>query len=99
SDGDANVGGLFIETDDLPGLTVADGEPLVLLSNGVTHTSPKPMSGATVTFDLNYQVPSSPGATQFGIWTVAANGNDDDSGDETNHVAFGLVYGCEPQTF
>lgn len=99
SDGDANAGGLFIETDDLPGLTVGSGEPLVVLSNGVTHTGPKPMSGGTVTFDLSYQVPTSPGATQFRIWTVAANGNDDDSGDETNHIAFGLVYGCEPQTF
>ncbi len=99
TDPDANVAGLFVETDDVEGLSVPSGESLVKLSNGATHSGPKAMSGGNVTFELNYRVPSTPGATQFGIWAVAANGNDDDSGDEEHHVALGLVYGCEPQTF
>lgn len=99
SDSDAKVGGLFVETDDLEGVSIPGGQSIVLVSNGVTHTSPTPLSNGAVTFSLSYQVPSTPGATQFSVWTVAANGNDNDTGDEANQHDFALVYGCEPQTF
>ena len=99
SDSEALVGGLFVETDDLAGVSIPSGQSIVLVNSGVTHTGPVPFSNGSVTFSLSYQVPATPGATQFSVWAVAANGNDDASGDEVNQQTFALVYGCEPQTY
>lgn len=99
SDSDAKVGGLFVQTDDLAGVTIPGGQTLVVVDAGITHTNPVPFSNGSATFSLTYRVPSTPGATRFSVWAVAANQNDDDTGDEVSQADFGIVYGCEPQTF
>jgi hypothetical protein len=99
SDSDAKVGGIYIQTDDVAGVSIPGGQTIVVVGDGVTHTNPVPLSNGSATFSLTYRVPSAPGATRFSVWAVAANQNDDDTGDEVVQSEFSIVYGCESQMF
>lgn len=98
-DADAQVAGIFVETEDLAGLSIPAGEPLAVVSGGVTHTLPKDLENGKATFAMNYRVPALQGSTRFSVWTVAGNGDGRNGGDEGNHEVFDLVYGCEPQVY
>ncbi len=99
ADADARVGGIFVEAEDLGGIAVPGGEPLAIVNYGVTHTSPKAFSKQSLSFELSYQVPATPGSTRFSAWVVAGNDNGQTSGDEGNHADLDLVYGCSPQVY
>src|SRR5690606_24891786 len=99
SDADAKVAGVFIEIDDTTGFTVASGSRLAVLDSGITHTSPTDFSNGEVTYEVNWLVPSTPGAKRFAVSSLAGNGDSRNSGDEGLVEYFDVVYGCSPQTY
>lgn len=99
TDPNAEVAGIFIESEDLASVSVSSGSDLAVVSNGITHTWPRDFSGGQVSFDVTYRVPDTPGATRFSVWTLAGNGDGRNDGDEGNSDYFELVYGCNAQTF
>jgi len=99
ADSNARVGGIYIELEDPSQYSVGARSALALVSTGVTHTTPSSFSGGNLTYELQWQVPTQPGATRFVVAAVAADDNGNNRGDEGNSAEFDVVYGCEPQTY
>lgn len=99
SDPDAKTAGIFIEIEDTTGFSVTSGSRLAVVTSGITHTSPTEFSGGKVTYEVNWQVPSTQGAIRFVVSALAANGDLKNSGDEGIVEYFDVVYGCSPQTY
>ncbi|MBL8740650.1 MAG: hypothetical protein JNK04_06145, partial [Myxococcales bacterium] len=57
------------------------GQGLATVSAGLTHTSPKSLSGGDVAFSFTWTAPSTPGAVRFDVSTLVGNGNGSASGD------------------
>jgi len=90
--------GLYLEADTGQASPVG-GQGLAPAGMGLTHVSPRNVSGGSASVSFSYQAPSSPGAVRFDVSTVLGNGNDGSGGDEADHGAFDFVFGCPPQTF
>ena len=90
--------GLFIDAN-TGEMNPLSGQGLAEVAAGLTHTSPKSLSGGTVSFDFQWTAPSDPGAVRFEVWTLVANGNGSSSGDMANEGQFDFVFGCPPQQY
>jgi len=75
------------------------GQGLAAVPAGLTHTSPKPLSGGDVSFTFTWTAPSEPGAVRFDVSTLVGNGNGSSSGDAGDHANFDFVFGCTPATY
>ncbi len=99
SSSSADEAGLFVDANDVGNLGTIAGQGVAVVSNGLTHTQPKGMSGDSASFSFSWTAPNSPGAVRFEVWAVAANGNNSSSGDDSDDGVFDFVYGCAPQTY
>lgn len=93
-----NAAGVFISADAGEMQTIG-GQGLAEVMAGLTHSSPKSMSGGTTQFQFRWIAPDDPGAVRFSISVLAANANGSSSGDMGDEGDFDLVYGCEPQQY
>ena len=93
-----NVAGLFAIPNE-GSIQTLGGEGLAAVNAGVTHTSPKSLSGGQVDFRFDWTAPNQPGAVRFEVSSVVGNGNGASSGDGAVDGNFDFVYGCEPQVF
>ena len=80
-------------------LGVLGGQGLGAVPAGLTHTSPKPLSGGAASFSFAWTAPPGPGAVRFDVSTLVADGNGNSGGDSANSGAFDFVYGCAPATY
>jgi hypothetical protein len=80
-------------------LATIGGQGLATVPAGLTHSSPKAMSGGVASFSFQWTVPSGSGASRFDVSTLVANGNNSSSGDKANRGFFDFVYGCTPATY
>ena len=80
-------------------LATVGGQGLGLVSAGLTHTSPKPLSGGQASFTFLWTAPSTPGAVRFDVSTLVGNGSGSSGGDVANRLPFDFVYGCQPATY
>jgi MYXO-CTERM domain-containing protein len=94
----ASKGGIFVSSN-AGSMSTLGGQGLAEVAQGLTHSSPKSMSGGAVSFSFAWKAPSAAGAVRFGVWTVAANGNGSSSGDKAGEADFDFVYGCAPATY
>ena len=90
--------GLFLESN-AGQFTTLGGQGLAEVPAGLTHTQPRAMNGGQAQFAFDWTAPGTPGAVRFGLWAVAANGNNSSSGDDFDEGAFDFVFGCNAQTF
>ncbi|MEM7157673.1 MAG: choice-of-anchor V domain-containing protein [Myxococcota bacterium] len=90
--------GLFVQatTGDLATLS---GQGMASVSAGLTHVSPRAMSSGEAQISFRWTAPDGPGAVRMGVWAVAANGNNNNGGDQWSDEVFDFVYGCEAQTY
>lgn len=95
----ANEAGLFVSDDDVGVFEAIGGQGMAVVPAGMTHTSPKVMSGGSAQFSFQWTAPDEEGAVRFSVWGVSANGNNSSSGDDADLAAFDFVYGCEGQEF
>lgn len=96
--GPGNSAGFYLSSSGVGELIPSNGDSR---SQGTqaTHTNPKSMGGST-TFELDWQAPSEPRAVHFTAYGVAANGNNNASGDGTGGpVLLDRIFGCEGETF
>jgi len=94
----SGVLGTFISVNE-GSLSTISGQGLATVPQGITHTSPKSMSGGSASFAFNYTAPSSPGAVRVDVSTLVGNGNGKSSGDQGQRLYVDFVYGCSPQTY
>lgn len=90
--------GLFLEAN-AGQLSTLAGQGLAEVMAGLTHSQPRAMSGGQAQLAFEWTAPASPGAVRFEVWAVAANGNNNSSGDVSDDAAFDFVFGCAPQTY
>jgi len=96
--GQGNNLGLYLEAD--TGDTSAiGGQGLAPAGMGLTHVSPRNVSGGKASVSFRYEAPGQPGAVRIDVSTILGNGNNSSSGDKANRAAFDFVFGCAPQTF
>lgn len=88
------VGGAFITTDGVGALRALAGEGLAQGAQGLTHSAPKAAANGAVTFRFAWQAPATPGAVDFRVLAVAANGNNASSGDAPGSASFSWAFGC-----
>lgn len=93
-----NAAGVFIEAD-AGVLEAIGGSGLAEVNDGLTHSSPKSMSGGSTQFQFRWIAPNDPGAVRLSISVLAANGNGSSSGDMGDDGDFDLVYGCAAQQY
>ena len=93
------VGGVYVTAGGVGTLQVLAGEGLGAMSQGLTHTTPKPAVGGAVTFRFGWRAPSSPGNVIFSVAALAANGDNATSGDDPVAAPFQWVYGCTGQSW
>jgi hypothetical protein len=93
------VGGIFVMAPDLGDLGAIQGQGLTLANGGLTHSAPKAASGDTVTFEFTWQAPDKPGATVLQAYVMAANGNNQDTGDVPGDGSIEFTWGCTGQHF
>lgn len=96
--GSGNVAGVFVGVEG-GSISPISGQGMASVGNGLTHTSPRAISGGEAVFRFEWEVPGSPGATRFGVTSVVANGNGSSGGDQGDEHYLDVVYGCEPQEF
>lgn len=80
-------------------LGVVGGQGLAAVPAGLTHTSPKSLSGGQASFTFSWTAPGTPGAVRFDVSTLVGNGNGGSGGDAADRAYFDFVYGCEPATY
>jgi hypothetical protein len=90
--------GLFIDAN-AGSMDTISGQGLAEVAAGLTHSSPKSLSGGQVSFSFEWTAPSEPGAVRFEVWTLVANNNNSSSGDMANDGQFDFVFGCPPQQY
>ena len=93
-----SVLGTFMAAD-TGSLAPISGQGLATVPQGITHTSPKNMSGGTASFAFQYTAASQPGAVRLDVSTLVGNGNGKSSGDQGQRIFADFVYGCPPQTY
>lgn len=91
-------GGIFVDAD-VGEMSTIGGQGLAEVEAGLTHAGAKNASGGNVSFSWTWQAPSSPGAVRFRVWTVAANGNGNSSGDKAGFTNADFVFGCSAATY
>ena len=99
SDPNAEIAGVFIDVEETSGLSIPSGQRLAIVSGGISHTSPTGFSRNEVTYEVNWNVPSDPGAMRFVFSGVTGDGNGRNSNDEAFIETFDVVFGCEPQEY
>lgn len=90
--------GIFVDANTGTLETIA-GQGLAEVAAGLTHSSPKSMSGNAVSFSFEWTAPNEPGAVRFEVWTLVANDNNNSSGDMANDGQFDFVFGCPAQQY
>jgi hypothetical protein len=98
ANGAGNVLGTFLAAD-TGSLSTIGGQGLVTVPQGLTHSSPKSMSGGSASFSFSFTAPSNPGAVRIDASTLAGNDDGKSSGDQGQRLFFDFVYGCSPQTY
>jgi len=93
------VGGVYVTAGGVGTLQALSGEGLGVMSQGLTHTSPKAATGGAVTFRFGWRAPSTPGNVIFSVAALAANGDNATSGDDPFAAPFQWVYGCTGQSW
>lgn len=96
--GSGNVGGLYVEPD-AGSVDTIGGQGLAQVNNGLTHTSPKSLSGGQVEFRFNWTAPNEAGSVRFAVSSIVGNGNGASSGDGAVDGFVDFVYGCSPQMY
>ncbi len=96
--GSGNVAGVFVGVEG-GSISPIGGQGMASVGDGLTHTSPRNISGGQATFTFEWDVPNSPGATRFGVSSVIGNGNGSSGGDEGDEHYLDVVYGCQAQEF
>ena len=94
-----NVAGVFIDDDDVGSYDTIGGQGLAEVAAGMTHTSPKSMSGGSASWSFNWTAPNQVGAVRFTVWGLSGNGNGSSSGDDATSEPFDFVFGCSPQEY
>ncbi len=92
------VGGAYVTTGNVGVLRARSGGGLAAQGQGLSHSSPKAAVGGVVSFELDWQAPSEPGAVRFFVAALAANGNGASSGDSPGFRDFDWTFGCEGVT-
>ena len=90
--------GLAIQGPEVGSFSIPAGEPLTTTGRWVVHTQPKPGSQGQAVFQVSWRAPSSPGASQFNVAVLAANGNGGSTGDRAAFQLVSIAYGCDPLT-
>lgn len=96
--GSGTVAGVFVGVEG-GSISPIPGQGMASVGDGLTHTSPRNISGGQATFTFEWDVPNGAGATRFGVTSVVANGNGSSSGDGGAEHYLDVVYGCEAQEF
>jgi Putative metal-binding motif len=73
------------------------GQGMATVPLGLSHTSPKSMSGGSASFAFTFAAPSQPGAVRLDVSTLVGNGKS--SGDLGQRKFFDFVYGCAAATY
>lgn len=92
-------GGVFIPQPGVGTLRTLAGEGLVQVALGLSHSTPKNASGGAVTFRFGWTPPNTPDGTTVEAYAVAANDNNNASGDAADAVVSDFVFGCEGKIF
>jgi hypothetical protein len=90
--------GVFVAANE-GALAVIGGQGLAAVPAGLTHTSPKGLSGGQASFSFAWTAPGAPGAVRFDVSTLVGNGSGGSGGDAANRRIFDFVYGCQPATY
>jgi hypothetical protein len=93
------AGGVFITSAGIGALQTLSGEGLALATQGLTHMMPKSAANGAVTFRFGWKAPPQPGAVDFRVAALAANGNGAPSGDWPGSGEFQWVFGCTGRAF
>jgi len=98
-EGSGSAVGMHVGQDGDGTFATVSGGGLRSVDEGLTHESPRSLSGSAATFTFDWTAPNTPGAVRFDVWTVLTNGNRGSSGDQAQLVVQDYVFGCSPQTF
>jgi hypothetical protein len=93
-----NGGGFYISSGAEGAFSVVAGQGTKLNGSGVSHSARKADVGGTVTFQVDWTAPDTPGVTRFSVGAVSANADGSRSGDQTGTDTLDIVYGCDPIT-
>lgn len=93
------VGGVYLSAAGVGTLQSLPGEGLVANGSGLSHSAPVAAVDGGVTFRFAWRAPTAPGAVDFGVAAVAANGNRASSGDSPGGRSFQWVFGCTGRSF
>jgi len=93
------VGGMFVASPTLGTLGTTSGDGLTLSAGALTQSSPKAATSDSVNFAFTWRAPLEPGAVEFHIYALAANGDGTSTGDAPTEGVFPYTFGCTPQTF
>lgn len=93
------VGGVYLSAGSVGEVQSLAGEGLVVNGAGLSHSPPKNAANGAVTFRFAWRAPSAPGAVDFGVAALAANGNNASSGDYPGGGSFQWAFGCTGRTF
>lgn len=90
--------GLAIQGPETGEFVVPQGQPLTIAGRWVTHNQPVSGSSGQAMFEVIWRSPDTPGAVQFNVAALAANGDRRSTGDRAAFTIASVAYGCEPLT-
>ncbi len=80
-------------------LATISGEHTQLLSGNIAHDTPIPAANGSATVRMSWTAPNEIGGTDFELYFLAANGDNNRGGDRAGYGTASLVYGCSGTTF
>lgn len=93
--GNGVAAGLFVDPGDEGEISTISGQGLSEVPAGLTHNSPKSLSGGEATFSFRWRAPNQTGAARFALSSIITNGNGSSGGDQAMHSNFDVVFGCD----
>lgn len=88
-------GGLYLRSNGVGTFALISGQNTRLVnSNEVVHSSPKAASNGSVTFQVRWTAPSTPGGVDLEVEGLSGNSNGAASGDNSGNAKLSLVWGC-----
>lgn len=89
--------GFFLTASQAGTFTASSGTRL--FTEGIAHASPRAASSGSVTWQLAWTAPSTPGGTELDLAAVAGNGDSRTSGDRPGQARLSIAWGCTPTVY
>ncbi len=91
--GTGSVGGLYLRSGGVGTFANQSGATKLFMGE-VIHSTPKAASGGQVVFTAQWTAPSTPGGTDFEVFSLLGNGNNGSNGDSSGAAKLTMVWGC-----